>query len=204
MTQRSSSSRGKRSAGWWCHLLGGACCVGIAAIGYAVGVGPLLGAQKERTAQRDELLRQEELATQTAATLGELQGQWSRMDLALRSFDRELSPASELNQRLTVITGLAARSGVGIHAILPQAPILEGRYQAIPIRFSGVGAFASWTKFLRGLHENVSDVAVVAFELDSDFSSSDSAQPRFALQLVWHAAPSPPGQTAQAAEAVRP
>ena len=180
--------KGSATKTWQIHA-GGLATLGLLAVAaYTLAVGPTLRARDTAAAQALEIDtlagRERELERALKATRDQL----ARQQEEAAHTQARLQPLRELNRRLAEIGDAAARAGVQINTVQPQAPAAHARFRSVRIRLTGRAGFGQCARFLDALHERISHLSVVSFELSG--GASPVAGPiSFTLELDWHAAP---------------
>jgi len=99
-----------------------------------------------------------------------------------------LAPTSQLNERLSQITTLAAAEGLEVEGIQPGDAHTAPHYIRQPIRVDGNGGFEAAVQFLHRLHKNLPDVSVRSLKLTGEPGGAGQ-KPTFSFDLRWYAAP---------------
>lgn len=183
----------------------------LAGAAYFLGVEPVFSAR----AQVEEKRRLIEEQSRNAGDAEQLvQRERDRMnDLAKRLKETAvpLQPRSKLNERLVVISQLVEKHGMAVQSLDPGTATSDpelGKFQMVPIRLSGSGAFTEVAAFIHELAELYKDVEVRVLSLSAPAASpaADPAAsekkpgaepaPSFVLELRWYAAPAASGALA--------
>lgn len=160
----------------------------LGAVTYFGGVAPEVRAQRAAIADRELIAVQERELDTIRAKVVE-----TRSGLERAEVDRDQAPvrlrrASEVNERLSRISGIAEAAGVKIDQIEPEKPSPFGRYAVVPIRISGIAGYGGLAGLIHRLHEEFPDTAARAFKLTA-LQEPGSANGRFSIDLAWYTAP---------------
>lgn len=99
-----------------------------------------------------------------------------------------LEPASRVNTRLVGLAALADRCGVSITMLTHQKALPQKNAVIVPIKIGGSGSYVGVTRFVRALHDQYRDTAVVGLSM----IGAPSEAPKdgtYTLDLAWYAAP---------------
>ncbi len=174
----------KELASWQIDVMAMAAMLAIAAGAYYFELAPAMEAREERAHNAAELTDAREksvdLEMAAAAVREKLHGVKQSVAQSVK-----LEPAAQINARVAKLTELAAGNSLQVDAIEPGAGAASGsgRYDTIPIRLSGRGAYKDLTKYLRALHETMPDTGVGLLELTSADNGSSAT---FVMMLQWH------------------
>jgi len=134
-----------------------------------------------RLSQKREALRA--ARTSLAESRDDLEGTRSQLqDLPLR-----LESSTQVNSRLARLAELASKAGLELHQMLPDQTRTGTRYDTVPIKLSGAGDYHTVALFMRDVHENFADIAIVGFNLSAGDAARGRAQ--FDIGLAWYTIP---------------
>ncbi|MBX3409279.1 MAG: hypothetical protein KF859_05270 [Phycisphaeraceae bacterium] len=97
-------------------------------------------------------------------------------------------PVTQQNQRLAALTELAQRHGLALEQMTPGTAHASPRSTAVAIRMACRGGYPACVAFLRSLHAEYPDTAVVGVRALSPPESAGQLA-YIGLDLVWYAAP---------------
>lgn len=134
------------------------------------------------------LAEKRQVISKLQATIFTLNGHLKTLQSAQAS-EMKLLPASELNDRLSAFSSLAAEHGLQVEALEPGDPSASAKdYLTIPIRMNGHGNYPQFASFIRALREKLPDTSVTDINVSSGGSGAAAT---FTLNLLWYAAPAP-------------
>lgn len=126
----------------------------------------------------------------------------------LASLRVDLAPITDLNTRLGALAKLAQAGSVELTQIEPATDRATlgpgGAFRRVPIRLAGAADDARVEQFLRTLHEQAPDLAVVALRIQAPESRltqpGETSQNRaaFTIDLIWHALGTTPASSSAA------
>lgn len=160
--------------------------VGLSAIFYFAGVGPLLDHQKTAAAEQQELQMKQIAAADAAVDLQTANARLADQRKLISDNPLKLESIADLNNRLARITSLATAGGLDIANLQPQAPIDGTQCATVPMELTGTGGFADCVRYLHDLHEQLPDTTCTAVKLSG--SAETPAPAHFVFELNWHAA----------------
>lgn len=99
-----------------------------------------------------------------------------------------LEPASGVNTRLVGLAALADRCGVSITMLTHQKAQPQKHAVVVPIKIGGSGSYVGVTRFVRALHDQYRDTAVVGLSI-LGAPSETPKDAAYTLDLAWYAAP---------------
>jgi hypothetical protein len=98
-------------------------------------------------------------------------------------------PVSHQNQRLAALTDLAQRQGLILEQMTPGATTTTERSTAVSIRMACRGTYPACVAFLKNLHAEYPDTAVVGIRAMAPPGEVEAGA-YIGLDLIWYAAPS--------------
>lgn len=168
------------------HVVGAVICAGVIAGAAALVVIP---ATKRSRSERDTLLALEQVNRQLAdaSKVNESLGQTAR-ELGKRIQDREvkLTPVSDLNRRVSDLTGLLGEIGLGVEVLQASEPVKGALLTSVPIRLETSGSLEACYDLLGRLEEENPDLQVDSVAIEH----TGPERVRLRLQLRWMTAPS--------------
>ena len=181
------SKRGPVESGKY-HACGAGGMVALSLLGYFAGLRPLLQQHDHSTNQRRMLVaetaRAEDLQKQERA----LDRSLVRTRQALADSPLTLQIASFRNERLALLTDLAAAHGLTVDGIQSGDVERDEHFDRVPIVLSGKGSFPNCGRFLHRLNRTFPDMGVKSFHVNGQ----PGRKPRdvtFSYDMIWYAAP---------------
>jgi Tfp pilus assembly protein PilO len=174
---------------WWpIDAAGAGICLAATLMAYLLGIAPVLKGHASYASQQSEVTARREEYRGLCAKIKGLQDRLAAVRKALSESPLRLRTASQTNSRLAEMGELAAQCKLKVDEIEPGKVQPGPRYEIVPIRLTGQGAFPSCVQFLRRLREKYPDIGGVRIELNS---KAEGAEPvaGFEFHLEWYAAP---------------
>jgi Tfp pilus assembly protein PilO len=172
---------------WEIDAIGAVVCIVLTAAVYFFGVSPVLDAHARDVAQQDQARAKQRAASAANNALLSMQHQLKLATAQATSSPLRLKPASQLNNRLAEITGLAQDAGMQIEDVHPGSNTHGRRFDTIPITISGKGCYITCVQFLHELRTTYADTGVSSFHLTGN-PSDPAAMCDFSFSLDWFAA----------------
>ena len=190
----------KNLTSWQIDVIAGAMMVSIAFAGYWFELAPEMVAREERAQSAMELATAREKSADMETAAATVKNKLREVKQSVAN-SVKLEPAAQLNARVAKLTELAGANSLQLDAIEPgiETASGSGRYDTIPIRLAGRGAYKDVTKYMRVLHETLPDTGVGVLELTSAENGGSAA---FVVMLQWHTVPT--GHEAQVKVAASP
>jgi Tfp pilus assembly protein PilO len=187
----------KELASWQIDVMAAVAMLAIATGAYYFELAPAMEAREERARHAAEL-------TEAREKSADLELAQAAVKEKLRSVKQsvaqsvKLEPAAQINVRVAKLTEMAAANSLQVDTIEPGTGSASGsgRYDTIPIRLSGRGAYKDVAKYLRTLHETMADTGIGLLELASAENGSSAT---FVVMLQWHTIPTPRDATMKVA-----
>jgi Tfp pilus assembly protein PilO len=175
---------------WQIDAIAVGAMLAIAFAAYSLQVAPAVEAREERSHRATELIAALEKSADMDLAATALKGKLHSVRQSVAQ-SVQLEPTSQLNARLAKLTDLAVANSLQVDTIEPGISTASGsaRYDTIPIKLAGRGAYRDVTKFLRTMHETLPDTGVGVMELSA---ADNGASAIFTVQLQWHTAPRAP------------
>lgn len=181
---------------WWrVDAVGVGICVVLAGIVYYAGIDPLQRARAKQESLEASLLNRQQEADAKEQMLRDLRGQIEQIGREIADSPVKLMPWSQINERLAMLTDLAAVNDLRIDESKPGRVIPGARFDMVPIMLAGSGRYRDCTLFIHRLTDRMPDTGVISFALEAGSRSpddSDDVEARFEFNLVWYAAPTGP------------
>jgi Tfp pilus assembly protein PilO len=171
---------------WQVDAAGTGLCVALTAAMYLIGLSPLVERYEQVQGSTRQLNEQNRKSSSLSSSVATARAQLAAVRKATASNPLRLLPARLVNNRLAEITELAAANGLIIEQIHPAAGRKSGRYEIVPIRIDGRGAYPTATTFMRRLRETFPDTGVASFKLSGN-PSAPKTPATFELTLEWYA-----------------
>ncbi len=180
----------KKLAPWQIDAAGVGICVLLTLLLIFGGIQPLLSSRANFESQRQLLDQRSSHAMKLDLAKAQITNSLNLVRNTLEASPLRLSPATDVNLRLSQISSRATRSGLDINEIRPGLSAASSRYETIPVLLAGSGSFSRCTQFLRSLHEEFPDTAVRSLELIAGpIEPGRPSNATFSFDLRWHAAP---------------
>lgn len=161
--------------------------------GYFVGVEPVLNARARVEEKRRDIDEQVRAANESEQLINIEQGKLAAIRRLFDTTSVQLSPPSDINRRLAVISGLAERHGVRLDSLNPGAETSDpsvGQFTTVPIKLAGGGGFLRVSGFLHELlSEKYPDIEVRGLSMTAPGPDEGPDKAAFAIELRWYAAP---------------
>jgi Tfp pilus assembly protein PilO len=172
---------------WQIDVIAVAAMGAIALGAYSLQIRPAYAAREERAQRAGELAAAREKSADLEMSAARLKEKL-RIERESIAQSVQLESSTQLNARLAKLTELAGANNLQLDAIEPGASAAgsSGRYETIPIRLAGRGAYHDAARFVRALHEALPDTGVGVLELTS---SDNGGSAGLVVQLLWHTAP---------------
>ncbi len=175
---------------WQIDATGAGICAFLALLLVFGGIKPLLNSRANYASQRQLLDERSSHAMKLDLAQAQITDRLDLVRSTLEASPLRLSPAGDVNLRLSQISSRAARSGLDINEIRPGLSSASSRYETIPVLLVGSGSYIRCTRFLRALHEEFPDTAVRSLELVAGpIEPGRQSNATFRFDLRWHAAP---------------
>jgi hypothetical protein len=182
---------------WNVDTLGGLVFLGLTIAAYLLGAAPLLDRHDAVRRQLAELAAGRIKSREASAALAVVQRELAAARRQITAIPLRLQPASQLNQRLALVTDLAMRSGATLDDLQPGRPIDGARYGVLPIRVAGTGSYPTFAALLSRLRTECPDSGINGFDVYGT-PAQGAAPAKFSFELVWYtqpavaASPAPP------------
>ncbi len=173
--------------GWRIHVAGVTVCLATTALMYVFLIYPVVKMQEAYARIAPTLSEKEETLRTARASLTNLKTDLEQTSAAVLELPLRLDSSSQVNSRLARIADLADKTGLELHAMQPKDPWGGDRYDMVPITLTGQGDYRKVTGFIREVHEQFADIAVIDFSLTSQGMATDQAQ--FGIGLAWYTMP---------------
>lgn len=173
--------------GWRIHVAGAAACTAVTAMMYAFLIYPVVQMQEEYARLSPTLSEKEEALRTARTSLSNIKSDLERTRAEVMELPLRLDSSAQVNSRLARIAELADQQGLELHAMQPKDPWGGDRYDMVPISLTGQGDYRKVTGFMREIHKQFADIAVIDFSLTSAGAGSDEAQ--FGIGLAWYTMP---------------
>ncbi len=173
---------------WWrIDAVGLVALTLVTALCYAGLIYPAIGNRRAYEQLQPQVIQRTQEVHDARTSLATLQDNLDRSRTQLEGLPLRLESASGVNRRLAYLAELASEVGLEVHKMLPDSVRAGRRYDIVPIILSGSGDFAQVNHFMRSVHDNFADIAVVGFNLSSDNPGAQKA--RFDIGLAWYTLP---------------
>ncbi len=169
-------------------ISGTALCLVATGLFYVIGLGPLLGEQKQAATSRAKINAQRAIARGLTQKLAKDKARYRVAQRELAESPLQLAPVTDVNKRILQVTALARECGLKLDVVLPGAPSTGRRYETVPIHLSGTGNYRTCVDLLHRLRQKFPDTTVTSLDLGAD-PAEPKAGARFSIDLLWHAAP---------------
>lgn len=181
---------------WRIDALGITACVLVTAVCYFALIRPV-SSNRQAYAQLQPRVTQRAQAVKDAkAKLAALRVELDGTKKQLADLPLRLESASRINSRLAGLAELASEMGIEVHQIKPDPARAGKRYDVVSIALSGSGDYGQVTRFMRRVHDDFADTAIVKFDLESGGSGgsegsggSNARAARFDIGLAWYTLP---------------
>lgn len=134
---------------------------------YLLVVAPASAADERARSQRAALARMSEQIDDQEAQTRAAQARLERARALLAGNTVKLAAATELNERIGALAGLADAHGLRLDRLDPGARAATSRFVRVPIRLEGRAEYAAFAGFLAALHERFPDTAVATLTLSA-------------------------------------
>jgi Tfp pilus assembly protein PilO len=155
-------------------------------IAYAFAFAPAMRDRETLRQGTEELVQKREQVGKLNSTIHVINGQISAVQTA-QAGELKLQPSSEINDRLSSLSTMAASQGLLVEAIEPGESAGAARFSTVPIRMNGRGSYAQFSKFLHKLRTELPDTSVT----DVGISGGGGTPATFTINFLWYAAPAP-------------
>jgi Tfp pilus assembly protein PilO len=170
--------------------MGVAACLGLTALGYLVILRPAQAREESTRIMQSQIEPQQARAASLALRQQELAAELERLRSAEgASGGTRLWTRKHQNTRLALLTQAVATHGMVLEGTELGQVEAGPRYETVPVRLSGTGAFEQCAAFLHTLHRTMPDTGVVALRLSGNPQAPESKS-TFKIDLAWYAAPS--------------
>ncbi len=172
------------------HLGGAAVCVVLLALGWLLGLGPLLSDTQAASSTIEEA-RQAQQATQ--AGKAELDALTQRLEATQAELDQRpvsLQSADTINPLLAELAGWADEHQLELTRTNAGQPIALAYYDYVPIMLAGEGAYGELLGFFHKLHAGRGDLGVVSFNVARRAATAGVA---YEIELAWYVKSRNPG-----------
>lgn len=163
-------------------------CLAMTLVVFVLGVQPLLSRKSDIARRQRELAESREQAQTLAASLTGLRRELAGVEHSLAASPLRLQPVSAVNQRLAMITQLAAQQQLTLNEIQPGKAASGTHYDTVPLVLTGSGNYRTLAAFLHRLHQTFPDTGVAAFALRGN-PAAPQTPATFRFNLSWYAAP---------------
>ena len=173
---------------WKVDAAGFASLALLSALTYLGGVNPLMARHAAVRAQQTELIagRAKSVDIQRAIAMAKEQLTHARQQLAASPL--LLQPVAGLNQRLALVSDLAAHGGAGLDDVQPGKPEAGAQYDALPIHVAGSGTFPAFTGMLHRLREEFPDIGISGLDIAGN-PQVETDIAKFSVDLLWYTEP---------------
>lgn len=155
---------------------------------YWLAVKPVLASRDQFEVMKSKVTGQERNASQVAARQERIRNALVTASQALQAVDPHLEPATNVNSRISRLTGLAAKNDLKIDEVHPSEPGYCSDFGTVRVALNGRGCFASWEHFLHELAQSFPDTAIESFQLSG--KPDGLVTPiEFQVSLVWYVSP---------------
>jgi len=172
---------------WRMDSIGVAVFVALTGLAYVLQFEP---AMRDREALRlgtETLADKREQIGKLQSTMHNMNGQIASLQTALDS-ELKLLPPSQINDRLSSVSTLAADHGLIVEAIEPGETSSAQRFSTIPIRITGRGTYPQLAKFIHALRSELPDISVTDISISG---GGTGVAATVSLNLLWYAGPAP-------------
>jgi Tfp pilus assembly protein PilO len=174
-------------SGWRIDLIGVGACVLVTGLVYLVVIRPVIQMQEENTRLLPLLSEREGALRIARASLADLMKDLEDTRAQAQALPLRLESSIQVNSRLARLADLASQAGLELYEMQPKQVRVGERYNTVPISLSGEGDYRKVTAFMRDVHENFADIAVVDFDLSSNGPTGGEAL--FGIGLSWYTMP---------------
>jgi hypothetical protein len=182
-------SRGSPAdTGWNVDMIGALALLTLTVAAYVLGIAPLLSRHEFVRRQQIELAQAHAKAREASAELATAQQELVAARQQVTATPLRLQPASQLNQRLALVTDLATRSGARLDDLQPGKATDGARYGVLPIRVAGTGSYPTFAALLSRLRAECPDLGINGFDV-SGTPVEGAAPAKFSFDLVWYTQP---------------
>lgn len=169
--------------------IGGAAAAAVLALSTVLGLLPAWNGRHAIAHDRAQAAENDRLTSAALRDAQDLDARLAGMQAQLDANPVKLSVVGDLNQRLSDFVRLADEVGLALDQVEPGAPVRAPKFTTVPIKVSGTGTYSGLATFFDKLHHTRVDTAVEAFSINVAAAESDAVKAKFALQVVWYAAP---------------
>lgn len=171
-------------------LSGLAVCLAAGAMFVALCAMPLVQRSDAFARSQAQLDRKRQQASEMSRNVTLLKGRLAGMRKELAEKPFQLQTTYHLNERLSQLTQAASRAGLTIDQVKPQEPVNNPRFETVPIRLIGSGAYPVCTQFLHSLLKQFPDTSIESLQIAGDPTKPQSPA-SFQVSLLWYAAVKP-------------
>lgn len=169
---------------WRIYALGAAGCIALSVLAYMGGVRPAVARTAEQEALAGDLAARRRTVSELTSAANAAKGDLAATRKTLAALPLKLESAAQVNQRLAMLTDLAAAAELTVNEIRPGAVIDGTDFRSVPIQISGTGAYPACAAFLSRLHHQFPDTAVRSFH--AGHSAAGDGAATFSFELFWH------------------
>jgi len=169
--------------------VGAAGASAVLALATVIGFLPVWNGRHAVARDRALASENDRLASDSLRDTQDLEARLGVMQAQLDANPVKLSAVEDLNQRLSDFVRLADEVGLALDQVEPGAPFRSPKFTTVPIKVSGTGTYAGLATFFEKLHSTRVDTSIEAFSINVASGDGDATKARFALQVVWYAAP---------------
>lgn len=173
--------------GWRLDAAALLACALVTLLMYVVLIRPVVNAQNEYARLLPERSEKEQTLRTAQASLNTMREQLESAREQVEQLPLRLESSAQVNTRLARLAEMAAEAGLELHEMRPSEVWAGDRYDTVPIVLSGSGNYRNVTTFMRNVHEQFADTAVVGFDLSS--GGATKGQATFGVGLAWYTMP---------------
>ena len=165
------------------HIGGAVVCVLLLAMGWLLGLGPLM-TDTQAASTIGEEARQAQIQTQAGkAKLDALTLQLESTQAELDQRPVSLDSADAINPLLAELAGWADEHKLAMTRTKAGQPIALAYYDYVPVTLAGEGAYGELLGFFHKLHAGRGDLGVVSFNAKRQAATGGVA---FEIELAWY------------------
>ena len=171
---------------WRLDSIGLAIFVALTGLAYLLEFEPAMRDREAVRAHSIELADKRQTISHLQANIHTVRGQIGALQSA-QARELKLQTPSAINDRLSVLSTMAADKGLLVEAVEPGDASAAVRYSTIPIRISGRGRYPQFVTFIHAIRAELPDTSIT----DLSMSGGGTGAASFTLNLLWYAAPVP-------------
>ena len=176
----------KNRTAMWIDAAGILCCLALTALGYYLGISPLLTQRERAESERQQLVAKQSQSSKVKALINELNTELATVREKLASTNVQLLRAEMVNSRVAELASLFTEHSLAVDDVKIGTGNRLAYCETVPIQISGRGGYAQCTLLLHNLCDKFPDVHVAGVDLTGSQAGQQKEQ-TFRLDLVWYA-----------------